>query len=134
MLPDNTFAGRIGIITGGGTGIGFAMARELARLGATIILTSRKEEHLGPAVEKLRSETGRATAAYFEVADVRDSEGVEAMVARVEKERGKHRLSGQQRRRQLHRPVGSAVGERLEYGHRHRAERHVLLHERGQNG
>ncbi len=88
MLPDNTFAGRIGIITGGGTGIGFAMARELARLGATVVLTSRKEEHLGPAVEKLRSETGRAAAAYFEVADVRDSEGVEAMVARVEKERG----------------------------------------------
>jgi NAD(P)-dependent dehydrogenase (short-subunit alcohol dehydrogenase family) len=89
MLPEKTFAGRIGIITGGGTGIGFAMARELARLGATVILTSRKEEHLGPAVEKLRSETGRADAAHFLTVDVRDSEGVEAMVAKVDKDHGR---------------------------------------------
>ncbi len=89
MLPEQTFAGRVGIITGGGTGIGFAMARELARLGATLVLTSRKEEHLGPAVETLRSETGRADAAHFLTVDVRDSEGVEAMAARVERDHGR---------------------------------------------
>ena len=65
------------------------MARELARLGATLILTSRKEEHLGPAVEKLRSETGRADAAHFLTVDVRDSEGVEAMVAKVDRDHGR---------------------------------------------
>jgi NAD(P)-dependent dehydrogenase (short-subunit alcohol dehydrogenase family) len=89
MLPEKTFAGRIGIITGGGTGIGFGMARELARLGATVILTSRKEEHLGPAVEQLRSETGRADAAHFLTVDVRDSVGVDDMVARVDKDHGR---------------------------------------------
>jgi NAD(P)-dependent dehydrogenase (short-subunit alcohol dehydrogenase family) len=89
MLPDKTFEGRVGIITGGGTGIGFAMAQTLARLGATVILASRKEEHLAPAVETLRSECGRADAADFFVLDVRDPEAVEAMAAKIESDRGK---------------------------------------------
>src|SRR2546421_2985532 len=88
MLPAKTFEGRAGIITGGGTGIGFAIARELAKLGATIILASRSEEHLGPAVEQLRSETGRANAADFVVLDVRDAEAVEAMAAKVHGDHG----------------------------------------------
>src|SRR4051794_40404879 len=67
MLPEKTFEGRVGIITGGGTGIGFGYARELVRLGATVILSSRSEEHLGPAVETLRSESGRGDAAHFHV-------------------------------------------------------------------
>src|SRR5258706_4233356 len=81
MLPEKTFEGRVGIITGGGTGIGFAIARELARLGATVVIASRSEEHLGPAVEQLRSETGRKNAADFFVLDVREHEQVEAIAA-----------------------------------------------------
>jgi NAD(P)-dependent dehydrogenase (short-subunit alcohol dehydrogenase family) len=88
MLPEKTFEGRVGIITGGGTGIGFGIARELARLGATVVLASRKEEHLGPAVEQLRSETGRP-AAHYHVIDVRDSEAVEGMAAKVEADHGR---------------------------------------------
>jgi NAD(P)-dependent dehydrogenase (short-subunit alcohol dehydrogenase family) len=89
MLPTNTFEGRVGIITGGGTGIGFAMARELVRTGATVVLASRKEEHLGPAAEKLRIESGRAGAAHFQLVDVREPDAVEEMVARVESEQGR---------------------------------------------
>src|SRR5256885_2661305 len=81
MLPEKSFDGRVGIVTGGGTGIGFGIARELARLGATVVLASRKEEHLTPAVEQLRSETGRAGAAHFHTLDIRDAEAVEAMAA-----------------------------------------------------
>jgi NAD(P)-dependent dehydrogenase (short-subunit alcohol dehydrogenase family) len=84
MLPDNTFNGRVGIITGGATGIGNAIAREVARLGARVVLASRKEENLGTAVEQIRSETGRADAASYHVLDVRDAEAVEAMAAKVE--------------------------------------------------
>jgi NAD(P)-dependent dehydrogenase (short-subunit alcohol dehydrogenase family) len=89
MLPEKTFEGRVGIITGGGTGIGFGMARELARLGATVVLASRSEEHLGPAAETIRSETGRAGAAHFHALDVRDADAVEAMVAKVDADHGR---------------------------------------------
>lgn len=89
MLPEKTFEGRIGIITGGGTGIGFGIARELARLGATVILASRSEEHLAPAVEQIRSETGRATAAHLHVLDVRDAEAVDAMAQKVATDHGR---------------------------------------------
>jgi NAD(P)-dependent dehydrogenase (short-subunit alcohol dehydrogenase family) len=89
MLPDKTFEGRVGIITGGGTGIGFGIARAVAKLGAKVIIASRKEEHLAPAVEQLRSETGRADAAHFHALDVRDADAVDAMVEKVASDHGK---------------------------------------------
>ena len=84
MLPDKTFENRVGIITGGATGIGNAIAREVARLGGRVILCSRKEENLGKAVEQIRSETGRAEAAHYHVLDVREPDAVEAMAAKTE--------------------------------------------------
>ena len=88
MLPDKTFEGRTGIITGGATGIGFAVAREVARLGGRVIIASRKEEKLATSVEQIRSETGRADAAHYHVLDVRDAEAVEGMAAKVEADHG----------------------------------------------
>lgn len=88
MLPEKTFEGRTGIITGGATGIGFAVAREVARLGGRVVLASRKEEKLTASVEQIRSETGRADAAHFHVLDVRDAEAAEGMAAKVERDFG----------------------------------------------
>jgi len=45
-LPDGTFAGQSVFITGAGTGLGKAIALEFARLGAAIVIASRKPEHL----------------------------------------------------------------------------------------
>ncbi len=45
-LPPDTFAGVAVLVTGGGTGLGKAIASEFARLGASIMIASRKEEHL----------------------------------------------------------------------------------------
>jgi NAD(P)-dependent dehydrogenase (short-subunit alcohol dehydrogenase family) len=89
MLPEKTFEGRVGIITGGATGIGFAMAREVARLGAKVVLCSRKEPNLQKAVEQIRSETGREDAAAYHVMDVRDAAAVEAMAAQVDGDHGR---------------------------------------------
>lgn len=88
MLPEKTFEGRVAIITGGATGIGNAIARELARLGGTVVLASRKEEKLAPAVEQIRSDTGRGDAAHFHVLDVRNAEAVEEMAAKVAADHG----------------------------------------------
>ncbi len=89
MLPEKTFEGRVGIITGGATGIGNAIAREVTRLGARVVICSRKEENLQKAVEQIRSETGRADAAGYHVLDVRDAEAVEGMAAKVDADYGR---------------------------------------------
>jgi NAD(P)-dependent dehydrogenase (short-subunit alcohol dehydrogenase family) len=49
-LPDGTFDGAVVIVTGGGTGLGKAIALEFARLGAKLAILSRKEEHRAAGV------------------------------------------------------------------------------------
>lgn len=56
MLPDKSLQGRVAIITGGGTGIGRAIAFEYARLGAKLVLASRSPEHLEPTAQELRAQ------------------------------------------------------------------------------
>ena len=52
-LPAGTFEGQAVVVTGGGTGLGKAIAGEFARLGASIVVLSRKPEHLDAAVADL---------------------------------------------------------------------------------
>lgn len=53
MLPRGTFDGVLALVTGGGTGLGKAMAATLASLGATVCVTSRKVR--GGALQQRRS-------------------------------------------------------------------------------
>ena len=75
VFRDGLFAGQIGIVTGGGTGIGFGIAELLASLGMHVVLASRRAEHLDPAVQRIQAAGGLASAA---VLDVRDAERVKA--------------------------------------------------------
>jgi NAD(P)-dependent dehydrogenase (short-subunit alcohol dehydrogenase family) len=45
-LPAGTYDGQVVFVTGAGTGLGKAIAQEFARLGARIVIASRKPEHL----------------------------------------------------------------------------------------
>ncbi|HMV68434.1 MAG TPA: SDR family oxidoreductase [Myxococcota bacterium] len=77
IFRDDLLAGQVCLVTGGGTGIGAACARELGRLGATVVIASRKAEHVGPAAEGLTAELGRPV--YGEVLDIRDREACDAL-------------------------------------------------------
>jgi NAD(P)-dependent dehydrogenase (short-subunit alcohol dehydrogenase family) len=77
MLPEKTLNGRVAIITGGGTGIGFGIASEYARLGAKLVLASRNEKHLEPSAQALAAKGAEVIAVR---ADVREPEDVDRMV------------------------------------------------------
>jgi NAD(P)-dependent dehydrogenase (short-subunit alcohol dehydrogenase family) len=80
MLPDKTLAGRVAIITGGGTGIGRAIAFEYARLGASVVLASRSLEHLEPTAAALRPVAEQHGARVHAIqTDVRDPAQVDRM-------------------------------------------------------
>jgi NAD(P)-dependent dehydrogenase (short-subunit alcohol dehydrogenase family) len=76
MLPDKSLQGRVAIITGGGTGIGRAIAQEYARLGAKLLLASRSAEHLEPAAQELRA---RGAEVATVPTDVREPQQVDLM-------------------------------------------------------
>ena len=47
------FEGKVAIVTGGGTGIGKAIARELLYLGSKVVIASRKEDRLQKTAQEL---------------------------------------------------------------------------------
>ncbi|MER7730450.1 SDR family oxidoreductase [Streptomyces erythrochromogenes] len=74
-LPPGTFAGQVVLVTGGGTGLGKAVAAEFARLGADLLIAGRRPERLKAAQDELAAVpgAGRVSAA---VCDIRDPERV----------------------------------------------------------
>src|SRR5690606_17223986 len=80
IFAPGLFAGEIALVTGGGTGIGLATARELGSLGAKLVIASRKAENV---------EAGRKAleAAGIEVlaltCDIREPEQVQVLVERA---------------------------------------------------
>ena len=74
-------AGRVAIVTGGGTGIGAATARLLARHGADVVIASRTAEELERTAAAIRGATGRRCLAV--PTDVKDEEQVVRMVQRT---------------------------------------------------
>ncbi|EQD41318.1 oxidoreductase YkuF, partial [mine drainage metagenome] len=85
MISGKPFSEKIVVITGGATGLGFAMSKIIGNYGAHIVILSRNEERLKLAKEKLLYENIECD--YF-VCDVRDSNKVEETIDRVWKEIG----------------------------------------------
>ncbi len=78
--------GKTAIVTGGGTGIGKAIALEFARAGADVAICSRKMEHLEPVARAIR-DLGRRSFAM--VVDVRVEDQVQGVVERAAREFGR---------------------------------------------
>lgn len=84
-LPAGTFDGVAVFITGAGTGLGKGIAQEFARLGASIVIASRKPEHLDAgraAMEELGAPVVTAEC------DIREPESIAAAFDAAETEFG----------------------------------------------
>lgn len=85
VMADGLFAGRSGIVTGAGSGIGRAVALRLMALGMDVTGTGRRPEPLAETQAMAASLPGRF---HIESCDMRDAAASEAMVARVGEARG----------------------------------------------
>lgn len=79
MLKDDALKGKTIVVTGGGTGLGKAMATYFLKLGANLVITSRKIEVLQKTAQEMESETGGKVLAVQ--CDVREYEQVENVLA-----------------------------------------------------
>lgn len=80
IFCDGILAGRVGLITGGGTGIGRGITLALAQSGMDVAIASRKGDHLTPTRAEVEALGRRCLALEC---DVRDAGRVDAMVAEV---------------------------------------------------
>jgi gluconate 5-dehydrogenase len=78
-------SGRTALITGSGSGIGYALAGGLAGAGARVVLNGRKASKLGEAAARLRADGAEVLTAPF---DVTDAAATSAAVARIEADHG----------------------------------------------
>jgi citronellol/citronellal dehydrogenase len=76
LAPDAN-AGRVAVVTGGGTGIGRATARELAGSGAAVLICGRREEPLERAAAEISAAGGACSAL---VVDVREEGAADRVV------------------------------------------------------
>ncbi len=80
FLRPDLLAGRVALVTGGGTGIGAGITRAVARHGADIVLASRRRAHLEPMADEV-TQLGRQ--ALICRLDVRDRDACDEVVAQA---------------------------------------------------
>ena len=74
--------GKIALITGGGSGIGYEIAQCMAIAGATVIITGRREFALQEAIKKLGQNV------HYIVNDVTELDKLEGLVTQIETQHG----------------------------------------------
>lgn len=84
MTTEHPFdlSGRIAVVTGGGSGLGFAIARGLARAGARVVINGRNRAKLDAAAAELVGDGLPVTVNAF---DVTDEAAVNAGIAEIER-------------------------------------------------
>ena len=80
IFAPGLFAGKVAVVTGGGSGIGRCTAHELAALGATVALVGRKADKLQRVAAEIADDGGQAST---HVCDIRQEEAVRQLVANI---------------------------------------------------
>ena len=86
-LKDNALAGKTIVVTGGGTGLGKAMATYFSTLGANLVLTSRKYDVLEKTAVEIENHTGNPVLSV--ACDIRNIEEVENLYTKSVERFGK---------------------------------------------
>ena len=102
MFKAHLFKDKVALVTGGGSGIGYAIAEQLLKLDARVFIASRKEERLKAAVENLRAS---GPCEYF-VCDIRVTSSIHAMAEAIKEKAGTTGYPGEQCRRSIPRGGG----------------------------
>ncbi|WP_051063490.1 SDR family oxidoreductase [Ilumatobacter nonamiensis] len=79
FVPD-LLAGSTALVTGGGTGLGRAIAEGLSAAGADVVIAARRQEVLDEAAAEITSATGNQVVT--DLVDIRDRASVEALAGR----------------------------------------------------
>jgi len=79
------FSGKVAIVTGGGTGIGKAISGELASLGATVVIASRKLDRLKAAADNFNNKkSGNCAGSITPIqCNIRNQDEVKTTVEKV---------------------------------------------------
>ncbi len=77
--------GKTVLITGGSDGIGYAAARELARMGGAVMIVGRNAEKTAAAVDRIIGETGNPAVSFL-LADLSSQEEVRRLAEQVKEQ------------------------------------------------
>ena len=81
IYRDGLFRDRVALVSGGGTGIGAAITEALARLGARVVIASRKRENVEPTARGLSRDLGAEVVPVL--CNIRERAQVEALCDEV---------------------------------------------------
>ncbi|MCB9230990.1 MAG: SDR family oxidoreductase [Bacteroidia bacterium] len=85
MYAPHLFKDKVALVTGGRSGIGYAIAKQLLELGAKVTICARKEEPLQKAAEEL----SKAGPCDFRACDIRDTDQIRALAAQIRDRQGR---------------------------------------------
>lgn len=100
--------GKVAVVTGGSSGIGFAIARRLASEGAIVVITGRRKDALDQALTSLGSTASAISA------DVSRSSSLDALYAEVRERYGRIDVLVANAGGGVHAPLGQITEEQID--------------------